>query len=103
MKQKVIVTIPLFLLLSGCIGFPVEVIEPRTDSESIELGDAEMVRAELKMPAGELEVTGGAQELMEADFTYNSPSFKPEVSYSITGFRGRLVVDNGSERKNTRQ
>lgn len=99
MKQEVMVMIPLLFLLSGCIGLPVEIFEPRTDSESVELGEAEMVQAELIMPVGELEVTGGAQKLLEADYTYNSPSLRPEATYNVTGFRGRLIVDTAGHRR----
>jgi hypothetical protein len=63
---------------------------PRADAAK-----AEMVRAELSMGAGKLEVAGGATELLEGVFEYNVPGWKPEVRYTSTGFRGRLVVRQG--------
>jgi hypothetical protein len=59
-------------------------------SESIEQGDTESVQVEINMPAGELDISGGANELLEADFTYNVAELKPEVEYS----GGMLTVRN---------
>lgn len=53
---------------------------------------AEMIRAEITMGAGELHVSGGAKELLEAEFSYNVPSLKPEVRFDGGGFRGRLAI-----------
>jgi hypothetical protein len=39
------------------------------------------VRVEIEMAAGELEVSGGATDLLEADFTYNVAELKPEVDF----------------------
>lgn len=56
---------------------------------------AEMVQAEFTMAAGELRLSGGATEFFEGDFTYNVPSWKPEVRFDGSGFRGRLTVQQG--------
>lgn len=74
----------ILLAIHGCGLTPgsVEVGPLQTESQSVELGDAESVRVEIEMGAGELEVAGGADELMEADFTYNVAELKPEVVYS---------------------
>lgn len=60
----------------------------RTESQSVELGDAESVRVEIEFGAGDLELTGGADKLLEADFAYNVAKLKPEVEYTD----GTLVV-----------
>jgi hypothetical protein len=75
------------VLLAGCAP-RARVGDLRTESESVELGDAEAVRVEIEMGAGDLEVTGGAQDLLQADFTYNVAVLKPEVEYAD----GTLVV-----------
>ena len=49
------------LLLAGC-GSRTGVGALRTESQSVELGDAESVRVEIDFSAGDLEVTGGAPE-----------------------------------------
>lgn len=53
----------------------------QTRSETVELGSAASVRVEVLMGAGQLDVTGGATELLEADFIYNVAELKPEVEY----------------------
>jgi hypothetical protein len=47
----------------------------------VDLKDARSVGADLRMGAGELNVTGGTDALMEADFAYNVADWKPDVSY----------------------
>jgi len=48
------------------------------------------------MGAGELKLTGGADKLMESDFSYNVADWKPKVSYDVSGDEGELVVKQGS-------
>jgi len=68
----------------------------RTETRSIDLDQSEEVRVDLKMGAGELRVSGGAEKLMEGRFTYNRLRLRPEISYSGGGFRGHLVVEEPS-------
>ena len=71
------------------------------ESKSVDPKDAQSVRAQLKMGAGELNLTGGADQLMEGDFSYNVADWKPEVSYDVSGDEGELVVrQGGSEGSN---
>jgi hypothetical protein len=65
-------------------------------SKSIDPKNAESVRAQLKMGAGELNITGGADQLMESDFSFNVSDWKPKVSYDVSGKKGELVVKQGS-------
>lgn len=81
------------LVLAGCAS-EYRVGELRTESESVELGDAEAVRVQIEMGAGDLEVTGGAQDLLEADFTYNVDRLAPAVEYSD----GELTVNQPEAR-----
>ena len=72
--------------------------ELQTESESVALGDAESVRANLKMAAGELRVGAGADGLMEADFAYNVADWQPEVSYDdASSGIGTLSVEQPHE------
>jgi len=64
--------------------------ELRTESKSVELGDAGSVSVKIKMGAGNLAVTGGAEKLLEADFAYNVAKLKPEVEFTD----GALVVQH---------
>jgi hypothetical protein len=73
--------VAILLAASGC-GGGARVGELRTESETVELGGTGPVRVEIEMAAGELDVSGGAAELLEASFTYNVAELKPEVDYS---------------------
>jgi len=66
------------------------------DSKSVDPKNAQSARAQLKLGAGELNVTGGADQLMEADFSYNVSGWKPKVEYDVSGQKGELVVKQGS-------
>src|SRR3712207_5520750 len=70
--------------------------ELQRDSRSIQPENAQSVRANLRMGAGELNVTGGADALMEADFSYNVADWQPQVNYDVSGERGELTVEQGS-------
>src|SRR5919107_390522 len=61
-------------------------------SRSVDVEEARSVRADLRMGAGELNLTGGADRLMEADFFYNVADWKPEVDYEVSGDTGELNV-----------
>jgi hypothetical protein len=55
------------------------------DSKSVDPKNAQSARAELRMGAGELNLTGGADALMEGEFSYNVSDWKPKVSYDVSG------------------
>jgi N-terminal domain of toast_rack, DUF2154 len=70
--------------------------EMRHESRSVPPGNAESVHARLVMGAGELKVGDGADELMEADFSYNVSDWKPRVNYEVNGGEGELSVKQGN-------
>ena len=80
------------LVLSGCGG--ARTGELQTESQSVELDDAESVRTELRQGFGKLNLSGGAEQLMEADFSYNVAEWEPEVDYD-GGSQGTLTVQQG--------
>jgi hypothetical protein len=82
-----LLTLIAAMTIAGCAP-QARVGDLQTESQSIELVDAEAVRVEITFGAGDLQVTSGADELLEADFTYNVAMLKPEVEYSD----GRLVI-----------
>ena len=83
-----LMTLVLFTaLVAGC-GSSATVGELQTESQSVELGDAKSVNVNINMGAGNLTVSGGAEKLLEADFTYNVAKLKPEVEHTD----GTLVV-----------
>ena len=82
----------LALMAMSC-SYSDEVSGPvQTEARSVALGKAKSVRVEVSMGAGELKLAGGATELLDADFTYTSPRWKPEVDYSVSGDRGTLRI-----------
>jgi hypothetical protein len=80
------------LLLSGCNVGSVVTTETRHEATSIELDKSEMARVELRMGAGELHVKSGTPKLLEADFTYNVPEWRPVVDYRASASRGDLTI-----------
>ena len=75
-----------------CACFRGKVGDLKMESKSVELGAAETVRVELKIGVGELRVSAGAKKLLEADFLYNVPQWKPEVRYEVQGSHGLLSI-----------
>src|SRR5215212_4067322 len=76
-------------------GTQQDVGKMQEESKSVGLKNAQSARAQLKMGAGELNVTGGADQLMEADFSYNVSDWKPKVSYDVSDQKGEIVVKQG--------
>jgi hypothetical protein len=93
--NRILIAIVLIgaLLLSSCAS-RARVGALQTESQSVELGDAKSVRVEITFGAGDLEVKGGAQKLLESDFIYNVAKLKPEVKYTD----GTLVVSQPGAR-----
>ncbi|KKH96890.1 hypothetical protein EO95_03850 [Methanosarcina sp. 1.H.T.1A.1] len=80
--------IAVLVLTSGCT----EPGELRTESHSVDLGDAKSVHALVRMGAGNLELSGGSEQLLNSTFTYNADALRPEIEYEVTDESGRLVV-----------
>jgi 3-keto-L-gulonate-6-phosphate decarboxylase len=76
------------LALTGCEDME----DLITDSKTVEAAAAEAVEMNVKMGAGELRVSGGAQALMEAEFTHRTRRRAPEVDYRVIGTKGFLSV-----------
>jgi hypothetical protein len=80
-------------LLGACGPQRVEVGELQTQTRSVDAEDAESVSANLRIALGELNVSGGADALMEADFAYNVAAWEPRVNYELGGDTGELTVE----------
>jgi uncharacterized protein DUF2154 len=93
------------IALSGCglppeFGGPVEYM-----SQSVDVGSSESARVVVKMDVGELRVDGGSPKLIAADFSYNSPSWKPIVRSTSSGSRTAVSIeqpDDSSRLSNTK-
>ncbi len=84
------------LIMTGCVEDFGPPGPSRTETRSVDLDSSELVRAELKMGAGELHIRGGSSKLMDAEFTFNRSVMRPMVHYDASGFRGHLTVEEPS-------
>ncbi|CAN5290508.1 toast rack family protein [soil metagenome] len=100
MKHTVVLSIIVLVVAAVCVGacgtLGQGVGEMQRESQTIQPKNAQSVRAHLTMGAGELNVIGGADALVEADFAYNVADWKPDVSYEVDGDTGKLSVEQGS-------
>ncbi|MFN2112601.1 MAG: toast rack family protein [Anaerolineales bacterium] len=78
------------LLFLGVLGFTAVGCAPRyasgriwETSEVVDLQGAESVSAEILMGAGDLEVDGGADQLLEGEFRYSEKDLLPDISYRV--------------------
>lgn len=90
-KHTAFLLLPVLFLLMGCIN-RVAVGPTQTDSQSVELGGVDSVRVGIQMGIGQLDVEGGAENLMDAEFNYNIESWRPEVVYEQRGNIGELQI-----------
>lgn len=70
-----------------------EPTELRTLSETVARDSVEYLTTRISIGAGKLLITGGSNQLMEADFEYNQERWKPEVDFQASGSEGELSVD----------
>lgn len=87
-----IAVLVLLLLFGVALGRGVGTGREHHEAESVERQGAESVRVLIKMGAGQLNVAGGANRLLEADFHYSAAEGKPKVIYDLSGSRGHLTV-----------
>ncbi len=93
MRKKRVITTSLLILIAVLFAATacdngVKIGDLQTESQTVELDDADAVDVEIQMGAGELDVSGGASELLDASFTSNVAELSPQATYAD----GRLVV-----------
>jgi hypothetical protein len=91
MKTKILlITTLLFVILlsSGCTSLA-QIGPLQSETRSVELDGAEPVKVEINFGAGVLDLSGGSEKLLEADFDYNVAKLKPIMKYS----GGTLLVE----------
>ncbi len=74
------VVIAVMLVASCSVYYGVG--ELHSEYHTVELGDGRAVSVEIDFGAGKLELTGGAEKLLEGDFNYNVARLKPELAYT---------------------
>src|SRR6188768_1784674 len=84
-------------LVAGCSFDGVKPGPTERLHQVVELDKTERTRVSLRMGGGELEVKGGAAALLESDFSYNVPQWKPSVTYRASGSQGDLEVSQDTQ------
>jgi hypothetical protein len=84
--------IPLVAVVCGTGCVVEHAGPPQHEFQSIDRDNVEQARLDLKMGAGKLRIDTGTDKLVAADFTYNVPAWKPEMSYSKSDGRGTLRI-----------
>lgn len=89
---KVVVpySIMLILLSTNCCVVGGKL---RTESETVELDGAESVSVEINMGAGKLNISGGADKLLNANFLYRVRAWKPKINYNVSDNKGALIIE----------
>jgi hypothetical protein len=82
------------LALSSCSTLSAGPLQ--TESRLIELGEAESAQIQVRMGAGRLRIEDGSQALLEGAFTYNIPEWRPELTYTVDGEIGQLLIQQPS-------
>jgi hypothetical protein len=82
------VFLAVLLLICGCV----EVGELQVESRSVEPEGAESADIEFDMISGNMEISGGTDNLLDAEFRYNVEDWRPEMEYEVRENTGRLTV-----------
>jgi hypothetical protein len=90
--KKHLVTLTILLLTGVLLAACGQAGELQTVTETVALADADDAAVELRMGAGDLTVSAGADALMAGEFTFNVEEWEPEITYDVTGSTGQLVV-----------
>jgi len=88
MRFKYLPALAGILMLSACVVEREPTGPTQYDSKAIERDKSGQVSVNLEMGAGNLKVGTGTSKLAQAYFTYNVPSWKPEVDYTA----GELTI-----------
>jgi N-terminal domain of toast_rack, DUF2154/LiaI-LiaF-like transmembrane region len=67
------------------------------DTQEVALQGAQSVTANIEIPAGKLDLNGGATQLLDANFNYLAEDSKPSVDYSVANGRGDLNITQESK------
>jgi len=95
LKPGVVITAAV--LVAGCVWNREPAGPIEHEHKVVELDKSELTRVHLTMGAGDLEVKGGATKLLEADFHYNVPAWKPSVTHRSTGTQSDLEISQASQ------
>jgi hypothetical protein len=87
----------LFAAVLGATSCGVNISGPmQHETRSIPRDKSDSARVNLQMGGGDLRISGGAKDLMSADFDYNVAAWKPEVRYDSTAGVANLSIEQPS-------
>jgi len=81
---RMIFVFPLLALAAvSCVftGPRFEIGELQTENQTVEYSGLNTISADIEMGFGELNISGGAENLLEAKFSYNVTEMKPELDF----------------------
>src|ERR1700674_2027702 len=93
MNARCLMLLPAVWCLSGCVIGTTHTGPIQPDPPSNPAAASELAPVDIRMGGGELRMSGGALDLLRADFSYNVPSWQPEVQYSSDAGRGNLTIE----------
>lgn len=94
----------ILALIAGSVHLAYDYVQARmfdigelqTETKRVALEGARLVYAELAIGVGELTLTGGTDELMEAEFQHYTPPLYSTTAYTVTGEQGTLTFMHAS-------
>jgi hypothetical protein len=93
MNARCLILLPAVWCLSGCVIGTTPTGPLQHDTRSIPRDASELASVNVRMGAGELRMNGGSPDLLRAEFSYNVPSWKPDVRYSSDAGRANLTIE----------
>ncbi len=91
-QRKLLLLAPFALLLSSCQFDSTPAGPTRETSVHLNRGNTERASLELNMAAGELNVRGGAEKLLDGRFEFNVPAWEPKVESSDNGAHTEIKI-----------
>jgi len=84
----------LWLTLTGCNLSTIAVGKVQSETRTVNLDSASSASVQIEFDAGELNIGGGADNLMDGSFRYNVAEWQPQVDYSETEEQGKLLISH---------
>lgn len=91
-KTAILILSAAALLGSSCDVRQVSNGPLQVDPIAVDLGATEHADLDLKMGAGQLDLRGGADKLIQGQFEYNVADWKPKVSTSVIGSHTTVTI-----------